>query len=309
MHIVDMKQLRAFLESHLNVRCFKMRSPYYSYPLTFGMSFVEALRANQNMTDLNISGYADNLETMNALSHVFAQCHNLTRLAISNVYNNSDDDELSLREFVSFLQSSVNLTDLSITNRFRNAQMIQLATGIGACKTLRSVNVSENLFNQSGMHALADAIQLNKNITCLNVSYIDVSGEGLVLLSHALCATKKLVQLNMAVCQLTNADVRLVAKILASNPDMERLILPSNMLNDESLHHLTQAIQKHPRIHHVNLFHNRISCSGALNLIQAFLKKTPHDGKIYINLEMNNIQNAYVLRNMVRPWSNARVFF
>jgi Ran GTPase-activating protein (RanGAP) involved in mRNA processing and transport len=208
--------------------------------------------------------------------------------------NGIDDPRLSFGLAVAAIATSTmiapNISELTLSACQLNADMLGLlSVSLQHNLSLRSLDLSHNVFLTSGGEHLARVLQSNTSLTCLNLSHsnfnagavtalsqalsrnntlkdLDLSGNtlgerGIVALSTALTLNYEIAlqKVSMAYCHLTDSCMEVLSTALAFNTSITDLNLACNQIMDNGANYLAGGLLRNTTMRKLNLQHNQLS--------------------------------------------------
>ena len=147
-------------------------------------------------------------------------------------------------------------------------------------KSLKELNMSENMITSNGAKEIATAIRVNTTLEKLDLSCNRISNDGVSFISDGLQFNTSLQELNISYNCITNKGIKEISEAIQMNSTLQNIDISKNLISIEGLVYFMEAVNNNCTLQVVNITHNNVTRSGFTSIKQC-IENLQHPIQIY----------------------------
>ena len=155
-------------------------------------------------------------------------------------------------------------------------------------KSLKEVNMSENMITSNGAKEIATAIRVNTTLEKLDLSCNRISNDGVRFISDGLKNNNSLQELNISRNEITIEGAQYIAEAIQVNTTLEKINVSYNAISDNGAAAISYSLQFNNSLQEINMSRNEITSEGAQYIAEAIQVNTTLEK---INVSCNAISD------------------
>ena len=181
-------------------------------------------------------------------------------------------------------------------------------------KSLKELNMSENVITSNGAKQIATAIRINTTLEKLDLSCNRISNDGVSFISDGLKKNNSLQELNISRNEITSEGAQYIAEAIQVNTTLEKINVSCNAISDNGAAAISYSLQFNNSLQELNMSRNEITSKGAQYIAEAIQINTTlekinvscnaisDDGAVAISYSLqfnNSLQELNMSRNEI----------
>ena len=153
-------------------------------------------------------------------------------------------------------------------------------------KSLKELNMSENIITSNGAKKIATAIRVNTTLEKLDLSCNSISNDGVSFISDGLKNNNSLQELNISRNEITGEGAQYIAEAILVNTTLEKINLSCNAISDDGTAAISYSLQFNNSLQELNMSKNEITSEGVKKITEVIQVNTTLK---HLDLSINKI--------------------
>ena len=153
-------------------------------------------------------------------------------------------------------------------------------------KSLKELNMSENMITSNGAKEIATAIRVNTTLEKLDLSCNRISNDGVSFISDGLKNNNSLQELNISRNEITSEGAQYIAEAIQVNTTLEKINVSCNAISDDGAAAIIYSLQFNNSLQELNMSRNEITSEGAKKITEVIQVNTTLK---HLDLSINKI--------------------
>jgi Ran GTPase-activating protein (RanGAP) involved in mRNA processing and transport len=219
------------------------------------------------VVNLNIHGAEISSSGLGALFETAMESAALVSLLLSGV----DFDEMSLAALATLMKRSKSITHYALWDTFEDADITLLWDPLTGNNVVQDLDLSQNGIGVEGARTLGRFLKtkVNKTLTSLNLGFNRFDDEGVLALVDGLKSNESLRKLNLSYCQISDEGAVALASLLMDGSHLVSLNVSNNLIQEAGMKALANALKQNRNLRHLSI--SGLFGFGKANFESAFI--------------------------------------